>query len=244
MDIGATWYNKGKGNKGKRKGKGKSTTKAQAMAATRTTTAATTTKEEKANTINNRLDKEILSKEKITATKEKAKDTRTTRIWQRKRMQQTKEEAKDTRATRIWRRKKAHSNKGIGKGHKDNKDMAKEKDTAIKEKARGTTTINQEEKEQKESKQQMIATDADNQDTWPNNVEWRSTTAALATSTNDQTDDWHSQAHYDSNWRHQDQTQMQQLALPQPADSSAVPISGSQEAQRNSSQKITSGSFS
>ena len=61
--------------------------------------------------------------------------------------------------------------------------MAKAKDTATREKARDTTTINREEKEQKESKQQMIATDADNQDTWPNNVEWRSTTATLATST-------------------------------------------------------------
>ena len=60
----------------------------------------------------------------------------------------------------------------------------------------------------------MTATGADNQDTWPNNV--------------DQTDDWHSQAHYGSNWYHQDQTKMQQLALPQP-DSSAVPISGLQE---------------
>ena len=48
-------------------------------------------------------------------------------------------------------------------------------------------------------------------------------------STNDQTDDWYRQAHYDSNWYHQDQTQLQQLALPQPADSSAVPISGLQE---------------
>ena len=81
------------------------------MAATGTTTATTTTKEEKASTINYRLDKEI------------------------------------------------HSN--------DNKDMAKEKDTATKEKA----------KEQKESTQQMFATDADNQDTWPNNAEWRFTTA-------------------------------------------------------------------
>ena len=49
---------------------------------------------------------------------------------------------------------------------------------------------------------------------------------------NDQTDDWHSQAHCDNNWYHQDATQMQQLALPQPpqrADPSVVPISGLQE---------------
>ena len=61
--------------------------------------------------------------------------------------------------------------------------MAKEKDTATKEKARDTTTTDQEEMEQRESKQQIIATGADNQDTWRKNVEWRSTTATLATST-------------------------------------------------------------
>ena len=50
--------------------------------------------------------------------------------------------------------------------------------------------------------------------------------------TNDQTDDWYSQSHYDNNWYHQDQTHMQQLALPQPpqmADPLAAPISGLQE---------------
>ena len=47
--------------------------------------------------------------------------------------------------------------------------------------------------------------------------------------TNDQTNDWYSQAHYGSNWYHQDQTQMQQLALPPPADSSAVPNTGLQK---------------
>ena len=50
--------------------------------------------------------------------------------------------------------------------------------------------------------------------------------------TNDQTDDWYSQSHHDNNWYHQDQTHMQQLALPQPpqmADPLAVPISGLQE---------------
>ena len=50
--------------------------------------------------------------------------------------------------------------------------------------------------------------------------------------TNDQTDDWYSQSHYDNNWYHQDQTHMQQLALPRPpqmADPLAVPISGLQE---------------
>ena len=50
--------------------------------------------------------------------------------------------------------------------------------------------------------------------------------------TNDQTDYWYSQAHYDNNWYHQDQTQMQQVALPQPpqlADPSAVPVSGLKE---------------
>ena len=105
----------------------KASTKAKAMAATGTTTATATTKEEKASTINNRLDKEILSK--------------------------------------------------------DNKDMAKEKDTATKERAKDTTTTNKEEKEQKENTQQMFATDADNQDTWPNNAEWRSTTTTRHTTT-------------------------------------------------------------
>ena len=50
--------------------------------------------------------------------------------------------------------------------------------------------------------------------------------------TNGPTKDWYSPARYDKNWHHQDQTQMQQLALTQPpqlADSSAVPISGLQE---------------
>ena len=68
--------------------------------------------------------------------------------------------------------------------------MAREKDTTTKEKAKDTTTTNREEKEQKETKQQMFATDVDNQDTWPSNVEWRST----------QTDDWYNQ--YDNNWYH------------------------------------------
>ena len=126
MDIGATWYNKGKGKKGKRKGK-ESATKAKAMAATGTTTATATTQEEKANIVNNRLDKEILSK--------------------------------------------------------DNKDMAKEKDTATKEKGKGITTTNKEERKQNVSVQQMFATDAGSQDTWPNNAEWRSTTATLPIST-------------------------------------------------------------
>ena len=66
---------------------------------------------------------------------------------------------------------------------KDNKDMAKEKDTATSEKARDTTTTNKEEKEQKENTQQMFATDAGSQDTWLINAECRSTTATLAIST-------------------------------------------------------------
>ena len=140
MDLGATWYKKGKGKKGKRKGKGKRN-KGKGMAATGTTTATTT-------------DKEILSK--------------------------------------------------------DNKGMAKEKDTATKKTVKDTTTTNKEEKEQKESKRQMFGTDVDSQDIWPNNAGTvKRTTATTGTA-----------------------TQMQQLALPQPpqlADSSAVPISGFQE---------------
>ena len=109
--------------------------------------------------------------------------------------------------------------------------MAKEKDTATKEKAKDTTTTNKQEKEQKENNQQMFATDVDNQDTWPNNAEiYNCDTGTF--DTNDQTDDWYNQAHYDNNWYHQDQSQMHQLALPQPpqvADPSAVPISGLRE---------------
>ena len=65
----------------------------------------------------------------------------------------------------------------------DNMDMAKEKDTATKEKAKDTTTTNKEEKEQKENKLQMFATDVDNQDTWPSNAAWRSTTVTQEPST-------------------------------------------------------------
>ena len=181
MDIGATWYNNGKGNKRKRKGKGKHN-KGKGYGGYGNNYSYSNYKGGKGNTTNNRLDKEILAKEKDTATKEKAQDTRTTRIWQRKRIQQQRKSQR-TPGQEGYGKGKENSNRGLGKGYKDNKDMAKAKDTATKEKARDTTTINQEEKEQKESKQQMIATDADNQDTWPNNVERRSTTATLATST-------------------------------------------------------------
>ena len=77
--------------------------------------------------------------------------------------------------------------------------MAKEKDTATKEKSKDSTTINQEEKEQKESKQQMFATDADNQHTWPNNGVTIYNCDTGNFDTNDQTDDWYNQAHHDSN---------------------------------------------
>ena len=91
--------------------------------------------------------------------------------------------------------------------------MAKGKDTATKEKVKDTTTTNKEEKEQKENQQHMFATDVDNQDTWPSNA---------GRDTNDQTDDWYNQAHYDNNWYHQDQSQMNQLALPQPPRSRSI----------------------
>ena len=129
MDIGATWYNKGKGNARAKE----STTKAKATATTGTTTATRTTKEEKGSTTNNRLDKETHSKVNMDMAKEK-----------------------DT-ATNNRLDKETHS--------KDNMDMAKEKDTATKEKAKDTTTTNKEEQEQQENKQQMFATDVDNQDT-------------------------------------------------------------------------------
>ena len=98
---------------------------------------------------------------------------------------------------------------------KATKDMATEKDTATKEKAKDTTTTNKEEKEQKESRQQMFATDADYQDTWPNNAEWRSTTATLEPSTP---------------MTRQMTGTMHQLALPQPPQAAdPVPISGLHE---------------
>ena len=73
MDIGATWYNKGKGKSVK-----ESIRKAKATAATGITTTTTIKKE--------KLDKDIRSKDmgmakkKDTATKEKGKDTATTNM--------------------------------------------------------------------------------------------------------------------------------------------------------------------
>ena len=121
-------------------------------------------------------------------------------------------------ATRYNNGKGKRHCKGIGKRYKDNKDIAKAKDTAIKENARGTTTINQEENEQKNSKQQM-----DNQDKWSNNVEWRSTTATLATSTSMTRQMIGAVRHTIAATG---TTRTRQLALPQPTDSSAAPISG------------------
>ena len=112
LDIGATWYSKGKGNKGKRKGKGK---------------------------------------------------------------------YNEGRGCCGYGNNYSY-NKYKGGTDKYNQQPVgqrspfKRKGYSNKEKQPGKT-------ERKESKQQMIATDADNQDTWPNNVERRSTTATLATST-------------------------------------------------------------
>ena len=93
--------------------------------------------------------------------------------------------------------------------------MAKEKDTATKEKASNTNDFHRCGQPGDMAKQCRVA--IYNCDTGNFDV-------------NDQTDDWYSQAHYDSDWYHEDQTQMQHLALPQPADSSAAPIAGLQEA--------------
>ena len=118
MDIGATWYNKGKGKKGKHKGKGKYN-KGKGYG----------------NYGNN------YSYNNCKGGKDK------------------------------------YNQQPVGQGNpKDNMDMAKEKDTATKEKAKDTGITNKEEKEQKQNKQQMFATDVGNQDTWPNSAEWRSTT--------------------------------------------------------------------
>ena len=192
MGIGATlWYNKGKGNKGKRKGK-RSTTKAKAMAAAETTTATTTTKEEKANTINSRLDKEILSKEQDTETE---KDTRTRRIWQG---YSNKRNRQRIQGQQGYGKGKGHSNKGKGKGYYNNQPGGK--GAKGKQATNGCYRCGQPGHMAKQCRVAIYNCDTGNFDT------------------NDQTDDWHSQAHYDSNWYRQDQTQMQQ-----------VPISGLQE---------------
>ena len=115
---------------------------------------------------------------------------------------------------------------------KDNVDMAKEKDTTTKEKAKDTTTTNKEEKEQGENKRQMFATDVDNQDTWPSNAGWRSTTVTQEPSTpmtrqmtgttrhTTTTTGVIRISHRCSNWFPQP---------PQTADPSSVPISGLHE---------------
>ena len=48
--------------------------------------------------------------------------------------------------------------------------------------------------------QQMLATDADSQDTWPNNVVAIYNCDAGNFDTNDQADDWYCQMHYDDNY--------------------------------------------
>ena len=142
-----------------------STTKAKAMAATGTTTATKTTKEEK------------------------AKDTRTTRIWQRKRIQQQRKRQRIPGQQR-YGKGKGHSNKGKGKGYYNNQPGG------IGAKGKQATNdcyrCGQPGHMAKQCGAAIHNCDTGNFDT------------------NDQTEDWYSQAHYDSNWYHQDQTQMHQ----------------------------------
>ena len=157
MEIGATWYNKGKGNKGKRKGKGNynkgyggygnnysyNNYKAGKCKYNQQPVGQGNPFEGKGYSNNGKgkghQDNKDMAKEKDTATMEKAKGTRTTRIWQRKRTQQQRKRQR-TPGQQGYGKGKGHSNKGKGKGHRDNRDMAKEQDTATKAKARGTTT--------------------------------------------------------------------------------------------------------
>ena len=147
------------------------------------------------------------------------------------------------------RKGKGKYNNGKGKGRQDKKDMAKEKDTTTKRKAKGTRTtriwqrrrIQQQRKRQgrlqqstRRKRSKRKATNDCSRCGQPEHMAKQCRVAIYNCDTgnfdtNGQTDDWDSQAHYGSNWYHEDQTQMQQLALPQPADSSAVPISGFQE---------------
>ena len=118
-----------------------------------------------------------------------------------------------------------YSQQPVGQGNplKGQHGYGKGKGYSAKGKGKDTTTTNQEEKEQKENKQQMFATDVDNQDTWPSNAEWRS-----ATVTQEPSPMTRQMTGATNNWYHQDQSQMHHLALPQPpqvADPSAVPIS-------------------
>ena len=94
-------------------------------------------------------------------------------------------------------KRKGYSNKGKGKGYYNNQPGKAER---------------------KESKQRMIATDADNQDTWPNNVERRCTTATLATSTPMTRQMTGTVRHTMAATGTTRIRHMQQLALPQPAD--------------------------
>ena len=98
------------------------------------------------------------------------------KVQQRQRLRELREQLQQQQLQR--RKRQVQSTTGLGKEihSKDNMDMAKEKDTTTKEKANDTTTAIKEEKEQKENKQQVFATDVGNQDTWPSNAERRSTT--------------------------------------------------------------------
>ena len=97
MDIGATWYNKGKGKKGKRKGKGKYN-KGKGYGSYGNNYSTTTTKEER----------QVQSTTGWT----RKSFQRTTRIWQRKRIQQQRKRKRILQQpTRRKRSKRKASNK-------------------------------------------------------------------------------------------------------------------------------------
>ena len=197
MDIGATWYNKGKGKKGKHNGKGKYN-KGKGYG----------------NCGNNYSYNNYKGGEG-------------------KYNQQPVGQGNPFKGQHEYGKGKGYSNKGKGKGYYNNQQGGKG--------AKGKQATNvcyrcgQPGHMAKQCRVAIYNCDTGTFDT------------------NDQTDDWYNQAHCDNNWYHQDQSQMHQLALPQPpqvADPSAVPISGVHEVTiamigtTQHHQKTTNGSVS
>ena len=209
MDIGATWYNNSKGNKGKRKGKGKYN-KGKGYGGYGNNYSYNNYKGGKGKYNQQPVgqgnpfkgkeysnkgkgkghqDNNDMAKEKDTATREKAKDTRTRRIWQRKRIQQQRTRQR-IQGQQGYGKGKGYSNKGKGKGYYNNQPGGK--GAKGKQSTNACYRCGQPGHMAKQCRVAIYNCDTGNFDI------------------NDQTDDWYSQAHYDSNWYHQDQTQMQQ----------------------------------
>ena len=176
MDIGATWYNKGKGKKGKHKGKGKHN-KGKGYGGYGNNFGYNNYKGGKG-----------------------------------KYNQQPVGQGNPFKGQQGYAKGKGYNNKGKGKGCYSNQQGGK--GSKGKQATNVCYRCGQPGHMAKQCRVAIYNCDTGNFDT------------------NDQTDDWYSQSHYDNNWYHQDQTHMQKLALPQPpqmADPLAVPISGLQE---------------